>query len=85
MWPKFPDICLTVEGKPRKNLIQKTDPNGDQIRARGVRINDVTPVRALVINDFLSIKFLVIIPGFCDNTVTVAPRSIDLRPNTVRT
>ena len=22
MWPKFPDICLTVEGNPRKNLNQ---------------------------------------------------------------
>ena len=43
MWPKFPDICLTVEGKPRKNLNQEIDPTGDRTQARCVRSNDVTP------------------------------------------
>ena len=28
MWPKFPDICLTDEGKSRKNLNQEIDPTG---------------------------------------------------------
>ena len=43
MWRKFPDICLTVEGKPRKNLNQETNSTGDRTRARCVRSNDVTP------------------------------------------
>ena len=29
MWPKFLDICLTVEGKSQKNLNQEIDPTGD--------------------------------------------------------
>ena len=31
---KFPDICLTVQGKPRKNLNEEIDPTGDRTRAR---------------------------------------------------
>ena len=30
----FPDICLTVEEKPRKKTTKKTDPTGDRTRAR---------------------------------------------------
>ena len=40
MWPKFPDICLMVEEKPRKNLNQEIDPTGDRTPARCVRSND---------------------------------------------
>ena len=40
---KIPYICFTVEGKPRKNLNQETDPTGDGTRTRSVRSNDVTP------------------------------------------
>ena len=36
-------ICLTVEGKPRKNLNQEIDPTGDRTRARCVKSSDVTP------------------------------------------
>ena len=43
MWPKFSDIRLTVEGKPRKQLNQEIDPTGDRTRARCVRGSDVTP------------------------------------------
>ena len=43
MWPKFTDNCLTVEGKPWKNLNQEVDPTGDWTRAHCVRSNDVTP------------------------------------------
>ena len=43
MWPKFPDICLMVEGKPQENLKQETIPTGDRTRTRYVRDNDVTP------------------------------------------
>ena len=43
MWPKFPEICLTVEGKPQKNLNQKIDPTGDRTRDCYVRSIDVTP------------------------------------------
>ena len=43
MWPKFPDICLIVEEKPRKKLNQEIDPTGDRTQARCVRGNDVTP------------------------------------------
>ena len=43
MWPRCPDICLSVEGKPRKNLNQEICPTGDWTRARCVRSNDVTP------------------------------------------
>ena len=43
MWPKFSDICVTVEGNPRKNLNQETEPTGDRTRARCVRSNDVNP------------------------------------------
>ena len=38
MWPKFADICLTVEGKPRKKLNQEIDPTEDRTRARCVRV-----------------------------------------------
>ena len=40
MWPKFPNISLTVEGKPRKNLNQETGPAGDLTRVRCVKSND---------------------------------------------
>ena len=43
MWPKFPDICLTVEGKPQKNLNQEIDPAGDRTRARCMKSNYVFP------------------------------------------
>ena len=43
MWPECPDICLTVETNPRKNLNQEIDPTEDRTRARCVRGNDVTP------------------------------------------
>ena len=43
LWHKFPDICLTVDGKPRKKPQPGTDPTGDRTRARCVRDNDVTP------------------------------------------
>ena len=33
---KLPDICLTGEEKPRKNLTQETWPDRDQTRARCV-------------------------------------------------
>ena len=33
---KFPDICLTGEEKPRKNLTQETCPDRDRTRARCV-------------------------------------------------
>ena len=36
MWPKFPDICLTVEEKPRKTSTE-TDSTWNRIRARCVR------------------------------------------------
>ena len=36
-------ICLTVEGKPRKNLNQEIDPTGNQTQAHCVRSNDVAP------------------------------------------
>ena len=42
MRPKFPDACLTVEGKPRKNLNQEIDLTGDGIWTSCVRSNDVT-------------------------------------------
>ena len=42
MWPKFSDMYLTVEEKPRKNLNREIDPTEDQTRARCVRGNDVT-------------------------------------------
>ena len=32
--PTFPNIILTVEEKPQKNLIQETVPTGDRTRAR---------------------------------------------------
>ena len=31
MWPKFPDICLTVEGKPWKNVNQEINPIGIEL------------------------------------------------------
>ena len=43
MWPKFPNMCLTVEEKQRKNLNQEIDLTGDRTRVRFVRNNDVTP------------------------------------------
>ena len=33
---KLPDICLTGEEKPRKNLTQETVPTGDRTRTRWV-------------------------------------------------
>ena len=33
IWPKFPDICLTIERKPRKKLNQEIDPTGERTRA----------------------------------------------------
>ena len=33
---ELPDICLTSEEKPRKNLTQETFPTGDRTRARCV-------------------------------------------------
>ena len=39
---KFPDICLTGEEKPRKNLTQEPVPTGDRTRARCVTIAHVT-------------------------------------------
>ena len=39
---KFSDICLTVEGKHRKNLNQEIDPTGDRTRTRCVTSSDVT-------------------------------------------
>ena len=33
---KLPDICLTGEENPRKNLTRKTVPTGDRTRARCV-------------------------------------------------
>ena len=33
---KLPDICLTGEEKPRKNVTRKLDPTGDRTRARCV-------------------------------------------------
>ena len=33
---ELPDICLTVEKKPRKNLTQETCPTGDRTRVRCV-------------------------------------------------
>ena len=43
VWPKFPDIRLAVEGKPRKiNLNQETDLTEISPRARWMRGNDVT-------------------------------------------
>ena len=30
MWPKFPNICLTVEEKSQKNLNQEIDSTGDR-------------------------------------------------------
>ena len=43
MWPKFLDIYLTVERKPRKNLNQEINPTEDRTQARCVRSNVVTP------------------------------------------
>ena len=43
MRSKFPYICLTVEGKHRKNLNQEIDQTGDRIWARCVKSNNVTP------------------------------------------
>ena len=43
MWPKVPDICLAVEGKPWKNFNQEIDPTGDPTGAHCERSNDVTP------------------------------------------
>ena len=42
MWPKYSDICLTVEEKPGKTAKQEIDPTGDWTRTRCVRGNDVT-------------------------------------------
>ena len=42
MWPKFTNICLTVERKLRKNLNQEIHLTGDQTRAQCVKSNDVT-------------------------------------------
>ena len=39
----FPENCLTVKVKPRKNLNQENWPDGDRTRARQLRGNDVTP------------------------------------------
>ena len=33
---KLPDICLTGEEKPRKNITRKLVPTGDRTRARCV-------------------------------------------------
>ena len=43
MLPKFPNIYLKVEGKPRKKFNQEIDPTEDRTRARCVWRNDVTP------------------------------------------
>ena len=43
MWPKFPDICFTVEGKSRKKPQPGADSTGDRTQACCVTGNDVTP------------------------------------------
>ena len=42
VWTKFSDNCLTIVGKPRKNLNHELDPTGDRNWALCVRSNDVT-------------------------------------------
>ena len=41
MWPKLPDIYLTVEGKTTENFHQETDPTG--VGPGSAVCNDVTP------------------------------------------
>ena len=42
IWPKFPDIRLTVEGKSQKNLNQETDSTRNQTQAHWMSGNDDT-------------------------------------------
>ena len=41
MWPKFPDICLTVEENPGEKLNQEIHPTWDRTRARWMKRNEV--------------------------------------------
>ena len=50
MCPKFPDICLRVEEKPRENFNQEIDPTRDRVWARCVRGNDATPQTTEVVS-----------------------------------
>ena len=42
-WPTFPDIHLTVEGKPQKYVSQEIDLTRIWIQAGWMRGNDITP------------------------------------------
>ena len=42
MWPKFPDIRLTVEDNPRKNHNQETDLPGFKCELRGSNATNCT-------------------------------------------
>ena len=70
---KFPDICLTGEKKPRKNLTQETCPDRDRTRARCV-----TSAHAIMLHSggliFLQQTKLFCRPDFpCGDRVRIVP------------